>query len=341
MDGNMQGEAGLGYGHVGPEARNRAPWTDNAAPGIRGQLSSNPKDAIGRTKTPLHLIPGPALLEMAKVMGLGAQKYGAYNWRDASVASTVYISAAQRHLLAFLDGEDRDHESGASHLAHAAACCAILLDAYASGNLVEDRPTPAYGTPRGALNGAPTPPFCEAVKADKAQRAFGPLSVKETQDLLAQIPQGGIVQVTPAPTPATPRPFLWYLATPYSASPDGMDVAHGRAVLALGELLKRGVKVFCPITHGHHAGSMLPRDHDFWMDVDRPFMDRCDGLLVLQQPGWASSRGIAEEIATFRRAGKPVVHSLAPNMTGWGAPLPGFSWDDLVASLAAAVRGEG
>jgi len=102
--------------------------------------STNPKDRIGRTKPPVHLIPPTAVVEEAVVMGLGAAKYGPFNWRHHTVAASVYIGAANRHLLAWYDGEDRDLESGMSHLAHARACLGILLDAEANGMLVDDRP---------------------------------------------------------------------------------------------------------------------------------------------------------------------------------------------------------
>lgn len=101
---------------------------------------NNPKSAFGIKKPSMHLIPGTALMFLAKVMALGAAKYGAYNWRDIPVGATVYISAALRHIYQWLDGEDIDPESGAPHLAHAMADMAILLDAYAHGTLVDDRP---------------------------------------------------------------------------------------------------------------------------------------------------------------------------------------------------------
>lgn len=104
------------------------------------KVSTNPKDKLGRAKPPLHLIPSSALIHEAVVMGLGANKYGPYNWRDKTVAATVYIAAAQRHLLQYLDGENTDPESGASHLAHARACLGIILDATENNNLVDDRP---------------------------------------------------------------------------------------------------------------------------------------------------------------------------------------------------------
>lgn len=109
------------------------------------EQSTNPKDKIGRTKPSPHLIPAPAIMQEARVMGLGAAKYGPYNWRDKTVAASVYVSAAYRHLMTWFDGEDTDRESGASHLAHARACLGILLDAESQRKLVDDRP-PAGGT---------------------------------------------------------------------------------------------------------------------------------------------------------------------------------------------------
>ncbi len=102
----------------------------------------NPKDRIGATKPPLHLIPPTAEILEAVVMGLGAAKYGPFNWRTANVRATIYIAAAKRHLVQWLDGQDDDPESGVSHLAHARACLGILLDALATGHLVDDRPAP-------------------------------------------------------------------------------------------------------------------------------------------------------------------------------------------------------
>ncbi len=104
--------------------------------------TTNPKDLLGSKKPSMWLIPQSAMVLVAKVMELGAKKYGPYNWRSKKVRSTVYVSAAQRHLASWLDGETNDDESGVSHLAHVMACCAIVLDAQATGNLIDDRPEP-------------------------------------------------------------------------------------------------------------------------------------------------------------------------------------------------------
>jgi len=100
----------------------------------------NPKDAVGLTKAPLRLVPPVGLVQVAKVMAHGAEKYGPYNWRESKVRYSVYIEAALRHLYAAMDGEDNDTEAGAPHLASVAACMLILLDAVSLGSFVDDRP---------------------------------------------------------------------------------------------------------------------------------------------------------------------------------------------------------
>lgn len=106
------------------------------------ESGENPKDRLGALKPPLTLVPPAAIIVGSKVMGLGAKKYGPYNWRQKKVRYTVYLEAAMRHILSALDGEELDPESGQPHVGHAFACMAILLDAKATGNLVDDRPTP-------------------------------------------------------------------------------------------------------------------------------------------------------------------------------------------------------
>ena len=100
---------------------------------------TNPKDAIGSGKIPLHLWP-----ETATVLGClglldGALKYGRSNFRAIGVRATIYVDATKRHLNAWLEGEDEDPGSGLPHLAHALACLAILADAMAAGKLNDDR----------------------------------------------------------------------------------------------------------------------------------------------------------------------------------------------------------
>lgn len=103
---------------------------------------TNPKDAVGSDKLPLHLWPETA--SMMGCLGLleGMLKYGRANWRVAGVRATIYVDALRRHVGAWAEGEDSDPDSGLPHLSHALACLAILVDAQAAGQLVDDRQYP-------------------------------------------------------------------------------------------------------------------------------------------------------------------------------------------------------
>lgn len=103
---------------------------------------TNPKDLLGATKPNLHLVPPALTIHTAKAMENGAKKYGPYNWRSKKVRATIYLDGALRHIVSYLDGEERAPDSGVHHLGHAAACLGILLDALETGNLIDDRPTP-------------------------------------------------------------------------------------------------------------------------------------------------------------------------------------------------------
>lgn len=105
--------------------------------------TENPKAAFGNLKTPaLSVIPSPPLLQVGEVMRRGAEKYGAYNWRESRVNTSTYIDAVMRHLMSYQDGETIDPDDGQSHLAHAAASLFVIMDALAVGNATDDRPKP-------------------------------------------------------------------------------------------------------------------------------------------------------------------------------------------------------
>lgn len=103
---------------------------------------TNPKDAIGSNKLPLHLWPETATLMGTLGLLDGALKYGRGNYRAIGVRATIYIDACKRHLNAWLEGEECAPDSGVPHLAHALACLAIIVDAEAAGQLNDDRQFP-------------------------------------------------------------------------------------------------------------------------------------------------------------------------------------------------------
>lgn len=103
---------------------------------------SNPKDKIGRLKPGISYIPPVALLEEGRVMADGAAKYGAYNWLDTPIRASIYYDAAMRHLMQWFCGDDIDVDSRSLvlNLASVRACCGILIDAFATGKIIDDRP---------------------------------------------------------------------------------------------------------------------------------------------------------------------------------------------------------
>ena len=100
---------------------------------------SNPKDMIGSDKLPLHLWPTTATAHGCLALLDGMLKYGRSNFRAVGVRASIYHDAVGRHCNAWLEGEDIDPDSGLSHLAHALAGLAILVDAQAAGQLTDDR----------------------------------------------------------------------------------------------------------------------------------------------------------------------------------------------------------
>jgi hypothetical protein len=104
----------------------------------------NPKDIVGKTKPPIGLIPGSALVECSLVAKHGNDKYGPFNWRDEPIEAMEYAHAILRHVFSWIDGETIDPESGRHHLAHVMLTCGIVIDAGFCGTLKDNRPTKGH-----------------------------------------------------------------------------------------------------------------------------------------------------------------------------------------------------
>lgn len=67
------------------------------------------------------------LMGVARILDLGAKKYGPDNWHQCPFNElTRYFDAFYRHTWAFLSGEEVDAESGLHHLFHAGCCLAFI-----------------------------------------------------------------------------------------------------------------------------------------------------------------------------------------------------------------------
>lgn len=85
-----------------------------------------PSSRKGTKDVRYSLLPHEALDDVAKVMAAGTKKYPEHGWRDGYPYS-YYFDATNRHLSAWLQGQDTDDETGLPTLAHAAASLLILL----------------------------------------------------------------------------------------------------------------------------------------------------------------------------------------------------------------------
>lgn len=92
----------------------------------------------GKKLEELGFVDPWALEELARVAGMGAQKYEKFNYLRGYDWSLSY-NALQRHLMKFWGGEDDDPESQQLHLAHAAWHCLALISFMQRGLGNDDR----------------------------------------------------------------------------------------------------------------------------------------------------------------------------------------------------------
>jgi hypothetical protein len=102
---------------------------------------------------------------------------------------------------------------------------------------------------------------------------------------------------------------LVYLATPYSHADPAVREQRFKVVnLAAAHLMRSGAHIYSPISHTHPialAGE-LPKGWEFWEQYDRAVLAACVKVIVLKQPGWDRSTGVAAEIKIATEMGLPV-----------------------------------
>jgi len=98
--------------------------------------TSGHKDDAGKPR--LALYSPIAFYKIGQVLEFGATKYTPYNWRKGMSWIRV-ASAGLRHFFSWLGGEDKDPETGFSHLAHLGCCVMFLLDYEETRKEFDDR----------------------------------------------------------------------------------------------------------------------------------------------------------------------------------------------------------
>lgn len=125
--------------YVGPNENKRFMPKESLRPGDDPGKKGVKFDA-GKTRH--DLVPPEGVTAIADILGIGAAKYGDRNWEQGMDWSRPF-GACLRHLYSWWGGEDRDPDTGRSHLWHA-ACNIFFLIAYEKRKVgKDDRSTPA------------------------------------------------------------------------------------------------------------------------------------------------------------------------------------------------------
>jgi hypothetical protein len=90
-------------------------------------------------KPPLANVPPEGLRAVARVQAYGHKKYGDFNNYRKGMEASRQMNCIVRHIMAYMDGEDNDKESGESHLAHAATRLMFALQNIKDGTMIDDR----------------------------------------------------------------------------------------------------------------------------------------------------------------------------------------------------------
>jgi len=93
----------------------------------------------GTKLTQLGALDPVALIQLARVAGMGANKYAPFNYLQG-YAWSLSLNQLMRHALLFWAGEDTDSESGLPHMAHAAWAALALVSFAERGIGTDDRP---------------------------------------------------------------------------------------------------------------------------------------------------------------------------------------------------------
>lgn len=84
------------------------------------------KDDVGKPE--MYLLPPKALLDVGKNLTHGKYKYSADNWKNVPDLKDRYISAALRHIMYHLSGEEKDSDSDTYHLSCAVSSLLFVVE---------------------------------------------------------------------------------------------------------------------------------------------------------------------------------------------------------------------
>ena len=105
---------------------------------------------------------------------------------------------------------------------------------------------------------------------------------------------------------------FWYLATPYSKYPLGIEQAYLDAAKMTALLMEHKVFVFSPIVHTHTPAKYTtgnPLTSDYWFSLDEKYIMLSKGIIVCKMKGWEESEGIKKEVELANKLKLPVIYA--------------------------------
>ena len=102
-----------------------------------------------------------------------------------------------------------------------------------------------------------------------------------------------------------------YLASPYSGTADERAERYTLAVEFCTRYLTQGIVLFSPIVYGHPFAQTVGTSAAAWTPFNQQMIDLASEMWVLTLPGWKTSKGVQQEIATweFLKARRPIMKS--------------------------------
>ncbi len=121
------------------------------APACAGPSNVAKARTLDDGKAPLSTLPPAGIEAVAMVQLYGHKKYGDFNNYRKGMEHSRQLSCAIRHIMAHMNGETKDPESGELHLAHAACRLLFLIQNIKDGVDIDDR----YKQPTNPSNDRP------------------------------------------------------------------------------------------------------------------------------------------------------------------------------------------
>ena len=93
---------------------------------IDNRITTKVADRYNEGKPQWSMVDFKSLEPMVRVLEYGAKKYSRDNWK-LGLPTLEICDSLMRHLIAFMNGEDKDPESGLDHLGHI-SCNVMFLN---------------------------------------------------------------------------------------------------------------------------------------------------------------------------------------------------------------------